>query len=262
MPLLASQALQRTRHSGCHVPWGILKVLENAKAKWTVDHHKTTNDAAIWLDLVGTNHAWPRMGHNVRGVPLGVASVLVALLACGCTSTSTSRNTESNRAPALRRELLAMVDTDQRVREGIRLPMTSADIARMQEVDARHTARMKQILATHRWPGRSLVGEDGAHAAWLLVQHSDDQFMAYCLPLMEQAVLTGEASRRDYVYLLDRVRMKQGKPQVYGTQFISGADGMPVLYPIEDAEHVDERRRAIGLPSMAEYERKIREVYK
>jgi hypothetical protein len=185
------------------------------------------------------------------------APLLVALVAGGCAS----RNTESIRNPALRRELLAMVAIDQKVREGMRLPMTPADVARMQEADVRHTARMKQILAMHGWPGRSLVGEDGAHAAWLLVQHADEQFMADSLSLMEQAVLKDEASRKDYAYLLDRVRMKQGKPQVYGTQFVSGPDGMPVLYPIEAAEHVDERRRAIGLPPMAEYEKKIREVY-
>ncbi len=43
--------------------------------------------------------------------------------------------------------------------------------------------------------------------------------MAQCLLLMEQAVSKGEASAKDYAYLLDRVRMNQGRPQVYGTQF-------------------------------------------
>jgi hypothetical protein len=155
-----------------------------------------------------------------------------------------------------------MVDADQRVRQGFGSQMEPEQVARMQAVDAKHTARMKAIIAEHGWPGRSLVGEDGAHAAWLLAQHADSSFMAQCLPLMERAVAAGEASPKDYAYLLDRVRMNQGKPQVYGTQFTSGADGKLVLYPVEDAEHVDERRRAVGLESMAEYERKIREVYK
>jgi len=140
--------------------------------------------------------------------------------------------------------------------------MEPEKVARMQAVDAKHTARMKAIIAEHGWPGRSLVGEDGAGAAWLLVQHADASFMAQCMPLMEHAVSAGEASAKDYAYLLDRVCMNQGKPQVYGTQFTSGADGKLVLYSVEDAEHVDERRRAVGLGSMAEYERKIREVYK
>lgn len=155
-----------------------------------------------------------------------------------------------------------MVDADQRVREGFGSQMTPEQVAEMQAVDARHTARMKAILREHGWPGRSLVGDDGAHAAWLLVQHADAAFMSECLPLMEHAALRGEASAKDFAYLLDRVRMNQGKPQVYGTQFTSGPDGNLVLHPIENPEQVDARRRAVGLPSMAEYERKIREVYK
>jgi Family of unknown function (DUF6624) len=155
-----------------------------------------------------------------------------------------------------------MVDADQRAREGFSLQMESEKVAAIQAIDAKHTARMKAVVAQHGWPGRSLVGDDGAHAAWLLVQHAEVSFMAQCLPLMDRAVSADEASPTDYAYLLDRVRMNQGKPQVYGTQFISGADGKLGLHPIEDPEHVDERRRAVGLPSMAEYEKKIREVYK
>ena len=56
--------------------------------------------------------------------------------------------------------------------------------------------------------------------------------------------------------------MRQCYPQVYGTHFTSGADGKLVVQAIEVADHVDERSRAFGLPPMAEYERKIREVYK
>jgi hypothetical protein len=186
----------------------------------------------------------------------------VALLAAALISGCVSRSDAPRPDAALRRELLAMCAVDQKVRQGFGSQMSAETVAEMQAVDARHTARMKAIVAQHGWPGRSLVGDDGSHAAWLLVQHADASFMAECLPLMEQAVSRGEAAAKDYAYLLDRVRMRQGKPQVYGTQFTSGADGKLVVHPIEDADNVDERRRAIGLPPMAEYERKIREVYK
>jgi hypothetical protein len=162
----------------------------------------------------------------------------------------------------LRRELLSMCEVDQRVRQGFGPQMSAETIATIQATDAKHVSRMKTIVAQHGWPGRSLVGKDGSHAAWLLVQHADSAFMAQCLPLMERAVAAGEASRTDYAYLLDRVRMQQGKPQVYGTQFTFVAGGELVLHPIEDAEHVDERRRAVGLPPMAEQEKAISDVYK
>jgi hypothetical protein len=186
------------------------------------------------------------------------AVLITAAFVGGCAS----RNGASRYDAALRRDLLAMCDVDQKVRENIGSHMSAVAVAEMQAVDARHTSRMRAIVAKHGWPGRSLVGDDGAHAAWLLVQHADSAFMAQCLPVMQHAVAAGQAFEKDYVYLLDRVRMQQGKPQIYGTQFTSAADGKLVLHPIKDAEHVDERRRAVGLPSMAEQERVIREVYR
>jgi hypothetical protein len=195
-------------------------------------------------------------------IVLVIIAAFLAGVGFGCSSVIAPRGGASPRESALRRELLAMVDADQRVREGFGSQMTIEQIAQMQAVDTKHTARMITIIDQHGWPGRSLVGDDGAHAAWLLVQHADASFMERCLSLMERAVSRGEASATDYAYLFDRVRMNQGKPQVYGTQFTSGADGKLVLHPIEDAEHVDERRREVGLPSMAEYERKIRAVYR
>ncbi len=194
--------------------------------------------------------------------PFVTLAAWMMLLAVGCSSVPRPGDSVSRRDSALRRELLAMLEADQQVRQGFGSQMEPEKLARMQAVDGEHTARMKAIIVEHGWPGRSLVGEDGAHAAWLLVQHAEPTFMAQCLPLMEHAVSRKEASAKDYAYLVDRVRMNQGKPQIYGTQFTSGADGKLALYPIADAAHVDERRRAIGLPSMAEYERKIREVYK
>lgn len=186
------------------------------------------------------------------------AIVVAAAFANGCAS----RGSAPRHNPALRRELLAMCEVDQRVRQGFGSQMSEETVARIQAVDARHMARMKAMVAQYGWPGRSLVGDDGAHAAWLLVQHADAAFMARSLPLMEQAVAAGEASPKDYAYLLDRVRMQQGQPQVYGTQFTMGADRKLSLHPIENAANIDDRRRAVGLPSMAEQEKVMREVFR
>ena len=191
--------------------------------------------------------------------------VLIAtavLLAAAFIDSCASRRGALRHDAALCREILAMYEVDQKVRQGFGSRMSDETAAEIQAVDVRHTARMKAIIAKHGWPGRSLVGDDGSHAAWLLVQHADSGFMAQCLPLMKRAVAAGQASGKDYVYLLDRVRMREGKPQVYGTQFTIAADGQLVLHPIEDAEHVEERRRMVGLPSLAEQERMMREIYR
>jgi tetratricopeptide (TPR) repeat protein len=163
-------------------------------------------------------------------------------------------------APALRRELLAMVAEDQAAR--MQMIAHRDDRAMMDAVaaiDRRTTARMQAIIAASGWPGRAQVGDDGAHAAWLLVQHADldRPFQKQCLTLMEPLAATGEVSAVDVAYLHDRVAVAEGRPQRYGTQF--GDDREPK--PIEDPDQVDARRAAIGMPSMAEYRVMMTRMY-
>ena len=169
---------------------------------------------------------------------------------------------KSFKDPALRAEILAMVEEDQAIRRrlmGGNKP-TAEDREKAIAADERHTARMKQIVQAHGWPGRSLVGEDGAKGAWLLVQHADRDraFQKQCLVLLEKAVKAGEASGKELAYLTDRVAVAEGRKQTYGVMF---KGDMVTPEPIEDEEHVDERRKAVGLPSMAEYRKQMQEMY-
>lgn len=161
--------------------------------------------------------------------------------------------------PALRREILALRDEDQVVREAMIKNMDDkAAIAAVQASDKKSTARMKEIVAKYGWPGKSLIGSDGARAAWLLVQHADKdvEFQKQCLVLIEAAVKTGEMRGIEYAYLFDRLAVAERRPQRYGTQF---ANNKP--QPIEDEAHVDERRKKLGLPTMGEYAKAMEGAY-
>jgi hypothetical protein len=162
-------------------------------------------------------------------------------------------------APALRRELLALVERDQAARNAwIAKRDDPAAGDAVKAIDRETSARMKQIVAEHGWPGKKLIGEDGASAAWLLVQHADAEpaFQKQCLALIEPLIKTGDVEARHYAYLYDRVAVAEKRPQRWGTQFAGDAPA-----PIEDEAHVDERRKAIGLPTMAEYARMMRQTY-
>jgi uncharacterized protein DUF6624 len=192
----------------------------------------------------------------VIGATLTLAALAVAVPVRAQTPVDTARETWSN--DALRRELLEMERVDQAAREGFAQAFQAGDttfLRRMMAVDSAHAGRLREILDAHGWPGRSLVGREGAHAAWLLAQHAPDDLQKRALALM-QAAGPGEVAPADLAYLTDRVRVHEGKPQLYGTQFrIEG--GVLVPEPLEDPERVDERRAAVGLGPLAEHYRQI-----
>lgn len=75
----------------------------------------------------------------------------------------------------LRAELLERADRDQAARTSLP-PGSSHDEWQkiVAPVDDANASWLKGVVAAHGWPGQSLAGEDGAHAAWLLLQHGAD----------------------------------------------------------------------------------------
>jgi hypothetical protein len=166
----------------------------------------------------------------------------------------------------LREELLNMVGQDQAVRnelirQGTNRPQTALE-ERMLSIDSRNTERLKEIVRRYGWPRPGLVGRDGADAAFLLLQHSPDlAFQKKMLPLVRRAYEAWELKAWDYALLLDRVLVREGKPQVYGMSVNRWEGKEPVLDPIEDETNVDKRRAAIGLPPLSEYLEFMKRLY-
>ena len=160
---------------------------------------------------------------------------------------------KSLKEPALRLELLKRMKEDQRIRLE-----PNPNISEWTRIDADNTAFMKKVIDKHGWPGKSLVGADGALAAFLLVQHAPDHaFQERCLVLIRKAVEQDEARAPDMALLTDRVLVHAGKPQRYGSQFHT-VDGQSVPFPIEDEANVDARRKEVGLGPLAEYAKLMR----
>jgi hypothetical protein len=155
--------------------------------------------------------------------------------------------------PKLRKELLAMLAADQADRSD-----PEAGVAGDQE----RSERLGEIVAQHGWPTRTLVGDDGATAAWAIAQHSDldPDFQRRMLGLMREAAAAGEADLGELAYLTDRVAANAGQPQTYGTQMGCGADGKPQLAPLAEPDRVDELRAEAGLPTLEEYLAELAEV--
>ena len=167
------------------------------------------------------------------------------------------------RDEALRAALVSRGRQDQAVREVFLAGhhQDSTDIQRMTDVDADNTSFLKRIVSERGWPGRSMVGSDGATAAFLIVQHSaDTSFQAKVLPLLEKAFAAGDAEGQQVALLTDRVAIRRHQQQVYGTQ-ASIVKGRFALDPIADSANVDARRARVGMPPVAAYMRILDSLY-
>ena len=175
--------------------------------------------------------------------------------------------------PELRRELLERVERDQSARRALieRMQKTGQDkvdpqqmqeiMKELHKVDSENRQWLKEIVDESGWPGKTKVKKDGAHAAWLLVQHADAdrEFQKKCLKLME-ALEPGEVAPIDIAYLTDRVLVGEGKKQRYGTQ-AEMKDGKAVLKPVEDRENLNKRRAALKLDPIEDYLKQIEALY-
>ena len=170
------------------------------------------------------------------------------------------QNSPEIQYPEIAKEIIAMQKADQNMRRGA-LKNEGLISKEDENLDKKNTEKMKEIVSKIGWPSFSKVGEDASVGAWLLVQHADHdtEFQSKCLSLM-QSLPTDEVRSKDIALLIDRILVNKGRPQIYGTQFRQ-KDGKHIAKEIEDIEHVDERRKSMGLDTFAQNVERMYQKY-
>src|SRR2546427_1438815 len=106
---------------------------------------------------------------------------------------------------------------------------------RMEALHQRHATRLAALIDAHGWPGRSREGEEGARAAWLILQHAigNPPLMRRGLTLLQGGVSEGEVSPLEVAKLEDRIRTFECRPQRYRRQLTSYEHGPVRHFPLE-----------------------------
>src|SRR5688500_4218034 len=157
---------------------------------------------------------------------------------------------------SLSRELINMAREDLQLRATLAADgsLFNSYHPQMKAVHDRNAARLDEIVKAHGWPGKSKVGEEAAHAAWLILQHAiaHPDLQRKCFPLLVEQVEAGEISPVDMAMLEDRIRCFEGRPQRFGTQFDWDEKKVMSPLPLDDIKLVEERRKKIGLKPLNE----------
>jgi len=119
--------------------------------------------------------------------------------------------------------------------------------------DSINLIKVSKILDERGWPSKKLIGKRGTSTLFLVIQHASQEAQEKYLPLIEKAVADNNLPKRQYAMFYDRLLLRRGKRQVYGTQLaINNESKIPYVLPLEDPINVDIRRAKMGLNTMQE----------
>lgn len=170
---------------------------------------------------------------------------------------------EANYDKPLQAELLTILDEDQKYR--IQMNETQKkfgqDSKEMNDLwkitiqqDSINLLKVKKILDEKGWVGKDKVGAQANSALFLVIQHSDLETQKKYLPMMKDAVIKGNANPGSLALLIDRIEIREGRKQIYGSQIGTNPDNKTqYVLPLIDPDHVDERRKEVGLGLMSDY---------
>jgi hypothetical protein len=167
--------------------------------------------------------------------------------------------------PKLRDELLAMRDRDQAARAqctGNADELSKCFARIFEDVDKPNTKRLNEILVSRGFPTLSSVGREAVQSFAIVMQHSGDiELKKKSRKGMKRALKEKGVSVMDYTNFVDGLLVNEGKPQIYGSNFVT-QDGKLVMSPAQDRKNLNARRKKIGLPPIAEYAKMLGEMYK
>lgn len=172
---------------------------------------------------------------------------------------------------SLKAELLVVYDTDQT----IRLKLDSLFSANPKEesllkqrlidsvqylidsipyYDSINLIKVTRIISKYGWLSEKEVGDKANRAIFLVIQHTPFRAQKKLIPVVEKALKEGRLKPSAYALFKDRVLLRQGLKQIYGSQIsFDRKSGEPFVAPLEDPDHVDERRKSVGLGPLADY---------
>ena len=127
---------------------------------------------------------------------------------------------------------------------------TQYDIAlrlRADSIDSLNQVEIRQILKEHGFPKKTEVGTSACEAAWIIIQHAPLDVQKEYLPMLEKAATEGNIQAALVAALHDRIDVREGRPQKYGTQ--RNGNG---LCPLLNEKMVNQWRKEVGLPPLDE----------
>ena len=157
--------------------------------------------------------------------------------------------------------LCAIRDKDQSIRQKI-MPMLAsgnqdsimAVVVQMNMIDKENQTFVFGLLDNQGWPDG--LSDKANSAIFLVIDHAEFAAQEKYYPVVKEKAEEGIIGKEDAATLQDRILMKKGEMQVYGTQttrVVINGENINYLWPVKNPDQLDKLRKEVNLPLIAEY---------
>ena len=127
----------------------------------------------------------------------------------------------------------------------------------LDKINLENTLILKEIIIKHGFPFKNKTSKKTYNSAFLIVQHSNDlAFMEKIRSIFSKSN-DRQINKSDLGYLIDRINILKGLPQIYGTQYKNADSRQITFFDIKDSKNINKRRRKLGMETFDEYKKKI-----
>ena len=161
-----------------------------------------------------------------------------------------AREVPRERVLAIAKEIYERLDRDQ---AGIKAAKDEY-LLPTSDIMVQNTEYLKALIQELGWIDARRFGDVASGNAIVLVKHSENlSLMVGILPFVEKDFSRLDQDNVMRAILYDGLQIDLGRKQRYGTQLGGDSEGNPMILPLEDASKVEQFRKEIGLPPLAEY---------
>ena len=157
--------------------------------------------------------------------------------------------------------LCAIRDKDQSIRQKI-MPMLAsgnqdsimAVVVQMNMIDKENQTFVFGLLDNQGWPDG--LSDKANSAIFLVIDHAEFAAQEKYYPVVKEKAEQGIIGKEDAATLQDRILMKKGEMQVYGTQttrVVINGENINYLWPVKNPDQLDKLRKEVNLHPIAEY---------
>ena len=157
--------------------------------------------------------------------------------------------------------LCAIRDKDQSISQKIMpmLPSGTQDsimavVVQMNMIDKENQTFVFGLLDNQGWPDG--LSDKANSAIFLVIDHAEFAAQEKYYPVVKEKAEEGIIGKEDAATLQDRILMKKGEMQVYGTQttrVVINGENINYLWPVKNPDQLDKLRKEVNLPLIAEY---------